>query len=817
MLDLRPLIVCLALLLAALPVASVHANESTVIRIYDVPRAEYNKLRYLGDFWGINWREGYVNLHVTERGRQAVEDLGYRVEIDREKTDAMARFRDIDREAWSLSGVGGIPGFPCYRTVDETNAALAALASNNPALARWEDIGDSWRKANGQPGGGDVNVLVIGNQASPHPRAPLVVMAAQHARELTTAESAARFAEWLVNGYGSDATATWLLDHREIHIIAVHNPDGRREVEGGESFWRKNANTNACPTGTVGVDLNRNSNVFWGQFSDTSTCSETYRGPGAGSEPETQAVQTYLDSVFTDYRDNMNDPVPDTAEGLFLSLHSFSELILFPWEGSGGGTGNDAPNHDQLAWLGRKMGHFTGYQVGRDILYSSGGTMPDYAHGMLGVAAYTYEIGTSFQQSCASFENTIWSDILASLIYNAKAAERPYTAPSGPDVTGLSAVYDGAQDRLLIQGIADDTRYDRGGVSEGPANDPIANISTVTASLDLPPSLAGTTWDLTLGGSGSVVSFTGDLGLADLDLSEPRLLFVEATDANGATGVVEAVWIQERLASVTPEQLGIAVPENGSASVDIALSNSGSRALAWSIASDVPAQRGAGFDPTLDEALQLSDFSIAGNGTHSEALPGGVASSGQVVGFSFVGDVTGVTGNSTWASDLQLSITAPGGAAFTVGGYQTGNPPWDFDGSGSNSNGNYSSQHLGETVFGPEGVNDDGSWQFDFEHTFNDTMDWSNVVVTLHKQAPPECVDPQGVAWLSLSPTSGSLPAGQSLPISIEVDANAMPASTAQALLCLTTDDPLLPLAVIEVNASIATDPVFEDRFATQP
>ncbi len=638
-------------------------------------------------------------------------------------------------------------------------------------------------------------------------------MAAQHARELTTAESATRFAEWLVTGYASNATARWLLDHREIHIIAVHNPDGRRQVEAGESFWRKNANLTACPSGTPGVDLNRNSNVFWGDFSDDNTCSETYRGPGAGSEPETQAVQSYLDTVFTDYRSNMNDPVPDTAEGLFLSLHSFSELILFPWEGSGGGTGNNAPNHDQLAWLGRKMGYFTGYQVGRDILYSSGGTMPDYAHGMLGVAAYTYEIGTTFQQSCASFENTIWDDILASLVYNAKAAERPYTAPSGPDVTDLSAIYDSTQDRLLIQGLADDTRYDRGGVSEAPANDPIASITTVTASLDQPPGLASSSYTLTLSGSGPLVSFSGDLVLADLDLSEPRLLFVEATDANGATGVLEAVWIQQRLASVTPEQLGVNVPEDSTRTVEIELSNAGSRSLAWSIASDLPVQRGAGYDPALDESLQLADFSIAGSGAHSESLPGGEASTGQVVGFSFAGDVTGVTGNSTWASDLQLSVIPPSGAGYIVGGYQTGNPPWDFDGSGSNSDGSYSSEHIIEQPFGADGVSDAGSWQFDFVHTFNDPMNWSNVVVTLHKQTPPACADPQGVAWLNITPASGSLPAAQTLPIQIEVDGSLMPADTAQALICLSTDDPLLPLAIIEINANRRSDPVFEDRF----
>jgi len=809
----RALTLALAFFIAITLAPPTQASDSEVIRVYDVPQSEYGRLRYLGDFWGINWREGYLNVFVTRNGRAAIEALGYRVEIDQQKTDALIRFRDIDRQAWRARGIGGIPGFACYRTVDETKTDLSSLAANHPQLARWEDIGDSWRKANAQPGGDDIFVLVIGHQSSPHAQAPLVIMAAQHARELTTAESATRFAEWLVNGYGNDPTATWLLDHRQIHIIAQHNPDGRREVENGNSMWRKNANTNACPGGTPGVDLNRNSNVFWGDFSSSTSCAETYRGPAAGSESETQAVQNYLDQVFNDYRSNLNDPVPETAEGLFLSLHSFSELILFPWEGSGGGSGNNAPNHDQLAWLGRKMGFFTGYQVGRDILYSAGGTMPDYAHGELGVAAYTYEIGTSFQQSCASFENAIWPDILEALTYSAKAAERPYLAPSGPDAVSVSAVYDPSAGELLIQGLADDTRFDRGGVSEAPANDPISDIQSVSASLDLPPELAAETFTLTLEDAGPAVSFSGNVNLPALDLSGPRLLFIQVSDSSGHTGVPEAVWIQERLARITPEQLTLFVPEAGTSLATIELSNVGSRALSWSIASELPAQRGAGFDPGLDEALNLSDFSIAGSATHSEALPGGVSSSGQVVGFSFSGDVTGVTGNQTWASDLQLTISAPGGASYSVGGFQSGHPPWDFDGSASNADGSYASQHIGELPFGAHGVADNGTWQFDFLNTYQDAMNWSNVLLTLHKQAPPVCTDPQGVAWLSLSPTSGSLPAGQSLAIQLEANGSLMPNGSSQALLCLTTDDPLLPLAVIEVNATRTTDALFEDRF----
>ncbi|MEZ4615683.1 MAG: hypothetical protein R2867_09240 [Caldilineaceae bacterium] len=41
----------------------------------------------------------------------------------------------------------GIPGFPCYRTVEETYADLQDLATSHPTLARWVDIGDSWDKS----------------------------------------------------------------------------------------------------------------------------------------------------------------------------------------------------------------------------------------------------------------------------------------------------------------------------------------------------------------------------------------------------------------------------------------------------------------------------------------------------------------------------------------------------------------------------------------------------------------------------------------------------------------------------------------------
>lgn len=527
------------------------ARDLEVIRIPDVPRSDYSRLAELADFWGVDRRRDAVIMAATAEQRRAIEALGFDVLIDEERTRSYRYARSLDAQGWRGAGRAGIPGFPCYRTVDETNRDLSAMAVARPELARWESIGQSWRAANGASGGEAIHALVLGNRNSPRERPPLVIMAAQHARELATAETAARFAEWLFDHYDTNPTARWLLHHREIHVIAQQNPDGRREVEEGDVLWRKNSNLGACPSGDwTGVDLNRNSDYFWGEYASGLACSQTYRGPSGASEPETQAVQAYLEQVFDRHRPGSpdalpTDPVPDGSDGLFISLHSFGEMILFPWEGSGSGSANNAPDHDRLAWLGRKFGHFTGYEVGRDILYSAGGTMTDHAYGEFGVAAYTYEIGTEFHQPCSDFEQTLWPDLRDALLYAAKAANRPYQAPSGPDLTALAAAYD-IQGRVFrIEGVADDARFDRSGATEAPASDPVATPVAVRASIGIPPDQAANPAVIELEGSGPELPFAFDLERpAGVEL--PALLFLQATDSEGHAGVTEAIWLDEQ-------------------------------------------------------------------------------------------------------------------------------------------------------------------------------------------------------------------------------------------------------------------------------
>ena len=52
----------------------------------------------------------------------------------------------------------------------------------------------------------------------------------------------------------------------------------------------------------------------------------------------------------------------------------------------------------------------------------------------MGIAAFTFELGTAFFEDCSYFEETILPDNMASLYYAAKVARTPYMTPSGPDV-----------------------------------------------------------------------------------------------------------------------------------------------------------------------------------------------------------------------------------------------------------------------------------------------------------------------------------------------------------------------------------------------
>lgn len=427
-------------LLALLCLGSIRAvavvQTNLIVRLYYGDRAKLNQLVEQYDIFEFaDHNAGYVDARLSPAEYAELTQSGYRVEVDAALT-AQANMP----LTMAVGQASGIPSFLCYRTVEETYATLAQIATNHPGLASLVDIGDSWEKVT--PGGAegyDLLALILSNKSRPGPKPRLFVVAEYHAREYTTAETALRFAEELVTGYGNNADITWLLDYYEIHLVPMANPDGRKWAEQGQ-LWRKNTDNNdGCATfPNYGTDLNRNLSFKWGfPGASSSPCVETYRGPSAFSEPENVAVRDYILSLFPDQRGpNDTDAAPETATGLVINLHSYSPLIIYPW----GWTTAIVPNSTALRTLGGRFSYFSRYTVQQAIdLYAVSGELDDWVYGELGLAVYTFEMGTAFFQSCTSFENTIYPSNRPALYYAAKACRQPYLDPAGPDVLQLSA------------------------------------------------------------------------------------------------------------------------------------------------------------------------------------------------------------------------------------------------------------------------------------------------------------------------------------------------------------------------------------------
>lgn len=523
-----------------------------------VVRAEYDRaeqLQSLAAAYGhlvVDPEARVLMVETDAFGRRRLERLGFRVSVADEATVAVNRPQPIGELAKAIGGL------TCYRTVEETYAAMDALASARPDLVEVIDIGPSWRLSQGLSGY-PLRVIRATNEAIPGPKPKLFVMSSVHAREYTPAETMTRFVEGLVNGHGRDPDATWMLDHHEVHALLQANPDGRKLAEAQwnstASGQRKNANAGFCAATRIGVDLNRNFPFAWnstgGSGSSGEPCSDSFRGPSAASEPETGAVTQYVRSIFPDARGgNPLDAAPDDTPGVFIDMHSFSRLVLWPW----GATSTVAPNGAPLQTLGRRLAWFNGYTPQQSTgLYLTDGTTIDFAYGELGVAALTFELGVAFFESCGTFQSTVLPDNLRSLAYALRIAREPYRLPAGPETREVAITPD-----LVVRGEpatlsarVDDTRFSTVSAPPNPVIQPQHAIVAAQALIGTPPWQQGAVALPLAASDGAFDSTSEQVGasLATTALPAGRhLVYVRGRDANPdvprATGPVAAGFLR---------------------------------------------------------------------------------------------------------------------------------------------------------------------------------------------------------------------------------------------------------------------------------
>lgn len=450
----------------------VKTSEDGKCLVMQLNRGEISKLKVFG--FEISPAADWI-----EKRKRFLEKLRQKV-MERKQLPKITSQESITIGA----AVESIPGYDCYETVEGTFASAREIVENHPGLASWIDIGDSWEKENNM-GGYDLMVLKLTNSETSGPKPILFINSAMHAREYATAPLALYFAKYLVDHYGNEADATWILNYHEIHILLQTNPDGRKYAETGLS-WRKNANQNYCGATSRlrGADLNRNFSFAWNsvQGSSGNQCAADYRGPYAASEPETQALEAYVRSIFPDNRGpGPDDAAPDDTSGIHLDIHSYGGMVLWPW----GTTDDAAPNGKALQTLGRKFAYWNNYSPLQSIgLYPTDGTTDGVSYGELGVPSFSFEIGTEFFENCQAFSGTIVPDNMPALLYAAKVLRSPYTTPSGPnseDVTlSPSAVMPGGM--VTVSALASDERFNTGNGTEQ-----TQAINAAEYYIDVPP------------------------------------------------------------------------------------------------------------------------------------------------------------------------------------------------------------------------------------------------------------------------------------------------------------------------------------------
>jgi murein tripeptide amidase MpaA len=210
-----------------------------------------------------------------------------------------------------------------YRTVAQLDALTQLLASWFPGYFTRVQLPET--SVQGRP----VHALRMRAGGAGDRRGVLVV-GGTHARELMNPDAIVELAVDLLvshaNGtdivYGgrrwSVSEVRLILETLDLWLVPCTNPDGRVHAMTVDRMWRKNRAVNAG-TACVGVDLNRNADMLWGVTqgqTSCSPCSDVYCGPSAFSEPETRNVKHLLDTCRID---------------TFADVHSYSELVLWPW------------------------------------------------------------------------------------------------------------------------------------------------------------------------------------------------------------------------------------------------------------------------------------------------------------------------------------------------------------------------------------------------------------------------------------------------------------------------------------------------------
>jgi predicted deacylase len=247
--------------------------------------------------------------------------------------------------------------FDRYYRYNEINKYLDSLPSTYPNV-KVKTYGKSYE-------GRDVKVVTI-TSGDDKKRNSVFIDGGIHAREWIAPATALYLIDQLLD---KESNFSQLLNQVDFVIQPLVNPDGYEFSHRFYRLWRKTRSLGGICNG---VDANRNYDNNWRKIgSSNNNCAETYHGPSAFSEKESQISRDVMLEVM------------DSCK-FFLSFHSYGNYLLYPLAYSNEKAENWQDQHDVVKAGAEAIEAATGtkYTYGpvAETLYPASGSSIDYAY-----------------------------------------------------------------------------------------------------------------------------------------------------------------------------------------------------------------------------------------------------------------------------------------------------------------------------------------------------------------------------------------------------------------------------------------------------
>ena len=327
----------------------------------------------------------WVITEISEKDIISIKEMGLSVEIliddlaafyagqnDGNQKNAVSSFLGNadcsgNCQAWPQPQNFQLGSFAGFFTLQEVMSNLDSMTSKFPQLVSVRQLVGSGTTHEGR----SIYYIKISDNPSVDENEPEILYnSLHHAREAESISQLIYFMWYLLENYNTDPSVQYLINNTEMYFVPVVNPDGYvynyTTNPNGGGMWRKNRRVNG--DGTYGVDLNRNYGYYWGinnLGSSPTTSSDTYRGPVANSEPETQLMESFVNAH--EFRMAVNN-------------HTYSDVLIYPF---GYAANTYTSDSAQFVRYGECMTDCNGFAFGtanQTVGYTANGTIDDWLY-----------------------------------------------------------------------------------------------------------------------------------------------------------------------------------------------------------------------------------------------------------------------------------------------------------------------------------------------------------------------------------------------------------------------------------------------------